>query len=94
MDHPDTEAYIELFEKRGVPGARMNLFDTDGLRNSEQLRAFAKALNEAAEWVAIAERALPIATFQGDGETCTVCEKHVSRHYGGSNRRCFPLAGD
>lgn len=43
----DSGAYIEVWEKNGKPGARMNFFDGDRHIRLNELRRFAKALDRA-----------------------------------------------
>jgi hypothetical protein len=43
----DSGAYIEVWEKNGKAGARMNFFDGDRHIRLDELRRFARALDRA-----------------------------------------------
>ena len=51
----DSGAYIEVWEKNGKPGARMNFFDGDRHIRLDELRRFAKALDRAIKVVEAGE---------------------------------------
>lgn len=85
---------ISIEEIDGWPTAKINNFDSEP-RTIEELKNISVAFEKASMLLKEAESfAISFSTFQrGDNlanERCLTCKKHVSRHYGIGENRCFP----